>query len=253
MNVPKKERILALRITEGSYLEDDEMTMITKDFKKYLRKGNDSSRSESYNKSKAPEKQTNDGSTRAMVATWKESSDDNDEDEQELMVIGKSDEETEEHDDEAIGLGNLTGGTEQRGTDPQTSREPVYEPVPQQQNIEGTSRRNQLVFRKKLDEDGTVTRNKERLAVQGYSHEEGIDYDETFALVARLEAIRLRIVFAAYIEFTLHQMDVKSAFLSGYLKEEVFVKQPSGFESKECLNHVYKLDKALYGLKQPRS
>jgi len=90
--------------------------------------------------------------------------------------------------------------------------------------------------------------------VQGYSQEEGIDYDETFAPVARLEAIRLLIAFAAHMEFTLHQMDVKSAFLNGYLKEEVFVKQPPGFESKECPEHVYKLDKALYGLKQaPRA
>jgi len=86
--------------------------------------------------------------------------------------------------------------------------------------------------------------------VQGYSQEEGMDYDETFAPVARLEAIRLLITFAAYIEFTLHQMDVKSAFLNGYLKEEVFVKLIPGFESKESPDHVYKLDKELYGLKQ---
>lgn len=71
---------------------------------------------------------------------------------------------------------------------------------------------------------------------------------------ARLEAIRLLIAFAAYMKFTLHQMNVKSAFLNGYLKEEVFVKQPSVFESKECPDHVYKFDKALYGLKQaPRA
>ncbi|XP_070021849.1 uncharacterized protein [Nicotiana sylvestris] len=144
--------------------------------------------------------------------------------------------------------GNLIGGTEQRGTDSQTSREPV----PYQQNIEGTSRGNQLVvksYRNKLDEDGTVTRNKARLVVQRYSQEEGINYDETFAPVTRLEAIRLLIAFDAYMEFTLHQMDVKSAFLNAYLKEEVFVKQPPGFEIKEYPDHVYKLDKALYGLK----
>ena len=105
------------------------------------------------------------------------------------------------------------------------------------------------VFRNKLDEDGTVTRNKARLVVQGYSQEECIDYDETFAPVARLEAIRLLIAFAAHMECTIHQMDVKSAFLNGYLKEEVFIKQPPGLESKECPEHVYKLDKALYGLK----
>ncbi|XP_070020852.1 uncharacterized protein [Nicotiana sylvestris] len=100
-----------------------------------------------------------------------------------------------------------------------------------------------------LDEDGTVTMNKTRLVVQGYSQEEGINYDEIFAPIARLEAIRLLIAFAAHMESTLHQMDVKSVFLNGYLKEEVFVRQPLGFESKECPKHVYKLDKALYGLK----
>ncbi|XP_070017619.1 uncharacterized protein [Nicotiana sylvestris] len=121
---------------------------------------------------------------------------------------------------------------------------------PKDKSVIGTK----WVFRNKLDEDGTITRNKARLVVQGFSQEEGIDYDETFAPVARLEAIRLLIAFTAQMEFTLHQMDVKSAFLNEYLKEEMFVKQPPGFESKECPEHVYKLDKALYGLKQaPRA
>ncbi|XP_070040806.1 uncharacterized protein [Nicotiana tomentosiformis] len=103
------------------------------------------------------------------------------------------------------------------------------------------------VFRNKLDGDGTVTRNKERLVVQGYSQEEGIDYDETFAPVGTLEAIRLLIAFAAYMEFTLHQMDVKSAFLNGYLKEEVFVKQPPVFESKEYNGYKSgKIDDTLF-------
>ncbi|XP_070047449.1 uncharacterized protein [Nicotiana tomentosiformis] len=123
-------------------------------------------------------------------------------------------------------------------------------PRPKNRSVIGTK----WVFRNKLDEDGTVTRNKARLVVQGYSQEEGIDYDETFAPVSRLEEIRLLIAFVAYMEFTLHQMDVKSAFLNGYLKEEVSVKQPLGFESKECPDHVYKLDKAFYGLKKaPRA
>ncbi|XP_070004633.1 uncharacterized protein [Nicotiana sylvestris] len=102
-----------------------------------------------------------------------------------------------------------------------------------------------MVFRNKLDEDGIVTRNKARMVVQGYNQEKGIDYDETFDAVARLEAIRLLIAFATHMKFTLHQMIVKSAFLNGYLKEEVFVKQPPGFESKECSEHVYKLDKVV--------
>ncbi|XP_070035235.1 uncharacterized protein [Nicotiana tomentosiformis] len=79
------------------------------------------------------------------------------------------------------------------------------------------------VFKNKLDEQGNITRNKSRLVVQGYNQEEGIAYDETFALVARMEAIRMLIAFAAHMEFTLYQIDIKSAFLNRYLKEEVFV------------------------------
>jgi len=107
------------------------------------------------------------------------------------------------------------------------------------------------VFRNKLDELGTVTRNKARLVVQGYNQEEGIDYEETLAPVARIEAIRILIAFAAHMEFKLYQMDVKSAFLNGYLKEEVYVMQSPSFENNELPNHVFKLDKTLYGLKQP--
>jgi len=81
------------------------------------------------------------------------------------------------------------------------------------------------VFRNKLDEQGTVTRNKARLVVQEHNQEEGIDYEETFASVARMEAIRILIAFAAHMEFKLYQMDVKSAFLTSYLKE-VYVMQP---------------------------
>ncbi|GJU81841.1 retrovirus-related pol polyprotein from transposon TNT 1-94 [Tanacetum coccineum] len=88
----------------------------------------------------------------------------------------------------------------------------------------------------------------------GSRWQEGIDYDETFAPVARLEAIRIFLAFATYMNFIVYQMDVKSAFLNGKLKEEVYVKQPPGFESNEFPNHVCKLDKALYGLKQaPRA
>ena len=106
------------------------------------------------------------------------------------------------------------------------------------------------MFKNKLDEFGTITRNKARLVVQGYNQEEGINYEETFAPVARIEAIRILVAFAAHMDFKLYQMDVKSAFLNGYLKEEVFVSQPPGFENHELPNHVFKLDKALCGLKQ---
>ncbi|GJZ10277.1 retrovirus-related pol polyprotein from transposon TNT 1-94 [Tanacetum coccineum] len=87
-----------------------------------------------------------------------------------------------------------------------------------------------------------------------YNQQEGIDYDETFALVTRLEAIMIFLVFATYMNFTVYQIDEKSAFLNGKLKKEVYVKQPLGFESSEFSDHVYKLDKSLYGLKQaPRA
>jgi hypothetical protein len=110
------------------------------------------------------------------------------------------------------------------------------------------------VFRNKLDDLGIIVRNKARLVVQGYNQQEGIDYDETYAPVARLEAIRLLIAFAAHKGLKLFQMDVKTAFLNGYLKEQVFVEQPPGFTDKAFPNHVYELDKALYGLKQaPRA
>ncbi|GJT70042.1 retrovirus-related pol polyprotein from transposon TNT 1-94 [Tanacetum coccineum] len=110
------------------------------------------------------------------------------------------------------------------------------------------------VFRNKKDEHGTTTKNKARLVAQGYSQEEGIDYDETFAPVAMMEAIRIFLAFATYMNFKVYQMDVKSAFLNGKLKEEVYVKQPPGFESSEFPYYVCKLEKALYGLKQaPRA
>jgi len=99
-------------------------------------------------------------------------------------------------------------------------------PKPKDRTIIGTK----WVFRNKLDEQGTVTRNKARLVVQGYNKEEGIDYEETFAPVASIEAIRILIAFAAFMEFKLYQMNVKSAFLNGYLKE-VYVMQPPGLKT----------------------
>ncbi|GJX32057.1 retrovirus-related pol polyprotein from transposon TNT 1-94 [Tanacetum coccineum] len=106
------------------------------------------------------------------------------------------------------------------------------------------------VFKNKKDEHGITTKNKARLVAQGYSQEEGINYDETFAPVARMEAIRIFLAFATYMNFKVYQMDVKSAFLNGKMKEEVYVTQPPSFESSEFPDYVCKLDKALYGLKQ---
>ncbi|KAJ9540465.1 hypothetical protein OSB04_026971 [Centaurea solstitialis] len=110
------------------------------------------------------------------------------------------------------------------------------------------------LFRNKCDETGVVVRNKARLVAKGYCQQEGIDYDETFAPIARIEAIRIFLAYAAHKNFTVYQMDVKSAFLNGVLHEEVYVSQPEGFVDPKYPDHVYVLDKALYGLKQaPRA
>jgi len=119
-------------------------------------------------------------------------------------------------------------------------------PKSDEMNIIGTK----WVFRNKLDESGMITRNKARLVAKGYNQEEGIDYGETFAPVARLEAVRLLLAFSCMSGFKLFQMDVKSAFLNGIINEEVYVEQPPRFEDYQHPNHVYKLKKALYGLKQ---
>ncbi|GJW23144.1 retrovirus-related pol polyprotein from transposon TNT 1-94 [Tanacetum coccineum] len=110
------------------------------------------------------------------------------------------------------------------------------------------------IFKNKKDENSLVIRNQARLVAVGYCQQEGIDYDETFAPVARIEAIRLFLAYAAHKDFTVFQMDVKTVFLNGILKEEVYVGQPPGFVSKQYPDHVYALDKSLYGLKQaPRA
>ncbi|GJT07486.1 retrovirus-related pol polyprotein from transposon TNT 1-94 [Tanacetum coccineum] len=106
------------------------------------------------------------------------------------------------------------------------------------------------VYRNKLDEKGVVSRNKARLVSQGYNQQEGIDYDETYAPVARLESIRILLAYACALDFKLFQMDVKSAILNGFINEEVYVAQPPGIIDFEKPDHVYKLKKALYGLKQ---
>jgi hypothetical protein len=110
------------------------------------------------------------------------------------------------------------------------------------------------VWKNKEGENGMVVRNKSRLVAQGYSQKEGIDYEETFAPVARLEAIRILLAFVVAKGFKLYQMDVKSSFLNGVIEQEVYVKQPPGFESEKYPHRVYRLKRALYGLKQaPRA
>nr|GEZ92958.1 hypothetical protein [Tanacetum cinerariifolium] len=106
------------------------------------------------------------------------------------------------------------------------------------------------IFKNKKDESCLVIQNKARLVAVGYGQQEGIDYAETFAPVDQIEAIRLFLAYAAHKDFMVFQMDVKTSFLNGILKEEVYVGQPIGFVSKQYPDHVYALDKALYGLKQ---
>ncbi|GKB32130.1 putative ribonuclease H-like domain-containing protein [Tanacetum coccineum] len=106
----------------------------------------------------------------------------------------------------------------------------------------------------KKDERGIVIRNKARLVAQGYTQEEGIDYDEVFTPVARIEAIKLFLAYASFKDFIAYQMDLKSAFLYGKIEEEVYVRQPLGFEDPDFPDRVYKVEKALYGLHQaPRA
>nr|GEZ30199.1 retrovirus-related Pol polyprotein from transposon TNT 1-94 [Tanacetum cinerariifolium] len=110
------------------------------------------------------------------------------------------------------------------------------------------------LFKNKHDEEQTIIRNKSRLVVRGYRQEEGIDFEESFTPVARMEAIRIFLAYAAHKSFLAFQMDVKTAFLHGSLKEDVYVCQPEGFIDVNHPSHVFRLKKALYGLKEaPRA
>jgi hypothetical protein len=130
-------------------------------------------------------------------------------------------------------------------------RNEVWSLVPRpKKNVVGTK----WVFRNKQDKHGVVTRNKARLVAKRYAQVVGLDFEETFAHVARLESIRILLAYAARHSFKLFQMDVKSSFLNKPIKEEVYVEQPPGFEDDRHPDHVYKLSKVLYGLKQaPRA
>ena len=128
----------------------------------------------------------------------------------------------------------------------------MWKLVPRPKN--GTIIGTKWVYINKMDEVGIVIRNKVRLVAKGYSQQEGIDFDETFAPVARIEAMRSFLAYAAHANFKVYQMDVKSAFLNGELEEEVYVQQPPGFEDPNFPDFVYRLLKALYRLKQaPRA
>ncbi|GJY63605.1 putative ribonuclease H-like domain-containing protein [Tanacetum coccineum] len=133
--------------------------------------------------------------------------------------------------------------------DPKSSEEPkmIYEALKDDSWVEAMQ---EELLQNKRDERGVVVRNKARLVAQGHRQEEGIDYDEVFAPVARIEAIRLFLAFASFMGFIVYQMDVKSAFLYGTIDEEVYVSQPPGFVDPDHPKKVYKVVKALYGLHQ---
>ncbi|GJW20482.1 retrovirus-related pol polyprotein from transposon TNT 1-94 [Tanacetum coccineum] len=134
----------------------------------------------------------------------------------------------------------------------QLKRLDVWVLVPAPNNIKPLTLK--WLFKNKHDEENTTIRNKTRLIVRGYRQEEGIDFKESFAPVTRMEAIRIFLAYATHKSFTVFQMDVKTAFLHGTLKEDVYVCQPEGFIDADHLSHVYKLKKVLYGLKQaPRA
>jgi len=123
-------------------------------------------------------------------------------------------------------------------------------PRPKDKNVIGTK----WIFKNKLNENGEVVRNKAILGSKGYAQQEGIDFEETFSPVARLEAIRMFLALSSFQKFKVFQMDVKSAFLNGDLEEEVYIEQPDGFILGNDPNLVCRLKKALYGLKQaPRA
>ncbi|GKF87960.1 putative ribonuclease H-like domain-containing protein, partial [Tanacetum coccineum] len=106
----------------------------------------------------------------------------------------------------------------------------------------------------KNDERGIVIKKKARLVSQRYTQEEGIDYDEVFAPVARIKTIRLFLAYASFKDFVVYQIDVKIVFLYGKIEKEVYVCQPPGFEDLDFPDRVYKVEKALYGLHQaPRA
>ncbi|KAL8094560.1 hypothetical protein AgCh_036187 [Apium graveolens] len=125
-----------------------------------------------------------------------------------------------------------------------------FEPKNAQEAVANEFIGTRWVFKNKKDEDGNIIRNKTRLVAQGYNQQEGIDFDETYAPVARLKAIRILMAFTAHKGFKLYQMDVKSAFLNGHLKEEVYLKQPPGFIHEKYPHYVYKLKKSVFGLRQ---
>jgi hypothetical protein len=128
----------------------------------------------------------------------------------------------------------------------------VWEIVPRPKNKSIVS--SKWIYRIKHATDGNIDKYKARFVAQGFSQKEGVDYDETFSLVARYTSIRAIMSIATHMGWRIHQMDVKTSFLNGKIEEEVYLEQPHSFEVHNMANHVCRLKKALYGLKQaPRA
>ena len=106
------------------------------------------------------------------------------------------------------------------------------------------------VYKRKRGPDGRVETFKARLVAKGYAQKEGIDYEETFSLVAMLKSIRILLSIAAHLDYEIWQMDVKTAFLNGHLEEDIYMMQPDDFVAKNQEQRVCKLQKSIYGLKQ---
>ncbi|KAH9670992.1 CCHC-type domain-containing protein [Citrus sinensis] len=275
---------------EESEMDDEELAMLARRFRKFYKKNNEQRKFRGYKNKKKKKKSIicyeckkpghirpecpllNKFKKKAMVATWDDSDEEtSDDDEQQemtnlaLMAIGEeSCDELDEGSKKKKNKWYLDSGCSRHMTG-NYSWFSSFTKIENGGDVSfGDNSKGKIigignvgtkwVLRNKMDESGVVVRNKARLVAQGYNQEEGIDFDETFAPVARLESIRTLLVYACHKDFILYQMDVKSAFLNGYIMEEVYVKQPPGFENEKFPDHVYKLSKALYGLKQaPRA
>nr|GEU74380.1 copia protein [Tanacetum cinerariifolium] len=182
---------------------------------------------------------------------------DDDLDEEEAIKVSEKEKPKNDIEDETLEINNIVNIKESRNhplenvignLNQRTLRSQAQNQIPQLRNV--TIIETKWPFKNKLDENGIISRNKAMLVAQGYNQQEGINYDETYALVARLESVRILLAYACALDFNLFQMDVKSAFLDGFIIEEVYVAQPLGFIDFEKPDHIYKLKKSVYGLKQ---
>nr|GEV24723.1 retrovirus-related Pol polyprotein from transposon TNT 1-94 [Tanacetum cinerariifolium] len=264
--------------------DDEEYAMVVRDFKNYLEE--DENSFDNLTATKRPfEEQMKKRKGKKNVGCWSDSDEDDDPKKDEICLMTQDSNEdsgcsrhmTGNNDlfstYEAINEGTVVFGSNTKskiiGKEPKNIKEAIKNESwtmamkeelnqflinvvwslvspPENQTVVGTK----WVFKNKLDENGVISKNKARLVAQGYDQQEGIDFDETYAPVARLESIRILLAYACANDFKLFQMDVKSALLNGFLNEKVYVSQPPSFIDFEKPNHVFKLKKALYGLKQ---